>query len=340
MHQLELEEPESPLKVAATVCFYIAAALVMVFVNKAVLNKTPDLPFTFLFIQLAIAVLLLRSLALLSRTRLQRYLPVKFELPVLDRNVTNKLFPFLSVGFLGLMFNTLCLANVDASFFQIARGLLLPCTILVSSVYYHVMPKANVLAAASLVTCGFVVGVLPSLHRGSTSKEPLMALFYGITSCLVLSVQTVLSKTATRNYSVLALSYWGNLAMSVMTVPLILLNGEVATLQRRLISSDEDWTTFVLGSAITGVFGFLLGIANVLSIKVTSPITHMFSSAAKSVIQTLLAVLIFGDIMTIYRLGGIVLITFGTIVYTWTQSYARPQRIAVTTDVEKQLEKS
>ncbi|KAJ7485658.1 hypothetical protein FB451DRAFT_1127881 [Mycena latifolia] len=346
---MQNEVQPSQLKVAAAVCFYIVAALVMVFVNKAVLNKTPDLPFTFLFIQLAIAVLLLRFLALLSRTPLQRVLPVKFELPKLDRTIATKLAPFLFVGYIGLIFNILCLANVDASFFQIARGLLLPFTILITSLVTRVMPRANVLLAAFAVTCGFSVGAAPSLFPGSTAgvaKEPLKALVYGFISCWVLSVHAVLSKAATAHvtHSVVALSYWGNLTMSVMMVPCILLNGELNMLHRRIVSPDEDWTTFIVGSAVTGLFGFLLGIANALSIKVTSPVTHMFSSAARSVIQTVLGVLIFGDVMTTYRLGGITLITCGTIFYTWAQSQATPPpgMTPVSTtdpDVEKQAEK-
>ncbi|KAJ7104437.1 hypothetical protein B0H15DRAFT_766483 [Mycena belliarum] len=339
---------DGQLKVAAAVCFYIVAALVMVFVNKAVLNKTPDLPFTFLFIQLAIAVFLLRFLVFLSRTSIQRILPYKFELPQLDRAIAKKLFPFLFVGFIGLVFNTLCLANVDASFFQIARGLLLPFTIIVASLFTRTMPGVNVLFAASIVTLGFFVGVAPSLYPGSSAgaaKEPFKAIVYGFLSCLVLSVHAVLSKAATAHvtHSVVALAYWGNLMMSVMMVPCILLNGELDMLHRRLMSPEEDWTTFVVGSAITGVFGCLLGIANVLSIKVTSPITHMFSSAARSVIQTVLGVLIFGDIMTTYRLSGITLITCGTIFYTLVQTQAKPFGMApVLTshhDVEKQDEK-
>jgi hypothetical protein len=35
---------------------------------------------------------------------------------------------------------------------------------------------------------------------------------------------------------------------------------------------------FIWGSLVTGFFGFLLCIAGLLSIKVTSPVTHMFSS--------------------------------------------------------------
>ena len=37
-----------------------------------------------------------------------------------------------------------------------------------------------------------------------------------------------------------------------------------------------------------------------LSIKITSPVTHMFSSAMRSVLQTLLGIWIFSDILTTY----------------------------------------
>jgi GDP-fucose transporter C1 len=35
----------------------------------------------------------------------------------------------------------------------------------------------------------------------------------------------------------------------------------------------------------------------VLSIKVTSPVTHMFSAAVRSVLQTILGVQLFGDVI-------------------------------------------
>ena len=51
-----------------------------------------------------------------------------------------------------------------------------------------------------------------------------------------------------------------------------------------------------------GVTGFLICVAGVLSIKVTSPITHMFSAAVRSVLQTALGVYLFGDILNRYVL--------------------------------------
>lgn len=79
--------------------------------NKAVLNKTPDLPLLFLLVQLLIAVVLLHVTALLSP---------KIEIPTIDRNVAIKLLPVVSVNIIGLVFNTLCLRGVEASFFQVS----------------------------------------------------------------------------------------------------------------------------------------------------------------------------------------------------------------------------
>jgi len=47
-----------------------------------------------------------------------------------------------------------------------------------------------------------------------------------------------------------------------------------------------------------GIFGFLICIAGFISIQVTSPTTHMISSAVRGVIQTYLGVALFGDVLT------------------------------------------
>ncbi|KAF7368926.1 TPT domain-containing protein [Mycena venus] len=156
-------------------------------------------------------------------------------------------------------------------------------------------------------------------------------------------MHVVLSKvvTATAKHSVIGISYFGNLFMAIGLLPFIFLNGEVDALHRRLISPDQVWMPFIVGTAVTGIFGFFLGIANVLSIKVTSPISHMFSAAAKSVIQMMLGVFFFGDIITTYRLGAITLITGGTMFYTWTQSNARSETVlAPKNDLERQNQNS
>jgi GDP-fucose transporter C1 len=93
----------------------------------------------------------------------------------------------------------------------------------------------------------------------------------------------------------------------------------------------------MLFSSAQGSVGFLLSIACALSIQVTSPITHMISSAVRGVAASILGVALFGDIITMWaepiinhsvwrwhderrgRVSAIVLILGGSIYYTWTK---------------------
>lgn len=74
------------------------------------LNSTPDAPLLFLFLQLIIAVILLHVSALFSS---------KIEIPHWDRHSAKMLFPVVSINIAGLVFNILCLREVEATFFQV-----------------------------------------------------------------------------------------------------------------------------------------------------------------------------------------------------------------------------
>lgn len=78
--------------------------------NKTVLNSTPDVPLFFLFLQLLIAVLLLHVTALFSS---------RIEIPQWDSYTAKKLLPVVTINIVGLVFNTLCLREVEATFFQV-----------------------------------------------------------------------------------------------------------------------------------------------------------------------------------------------------------------------------
>ncbi|KAH9937280.1 uncharacterized protein B0H18DRAFT_1081520 [Fomitopsis serialis] len=283
-----------PWKIASVVSFYMGAALV------AVLNSSPELPMLFLFIQLALAVVLLHSAAFLSP---------KVEIPKLDGTSAKKLTPLILVNVIGLVFNTLCLRGVEASFFQIARGLVLPLTIAVSSMHTHTTPSMRVILAATIVTIGFFLGVAPSSFpsfnvdasepsRPSTSG---LSIFYGVLSSVFIAVHSVLIKISLphANNSTIQLAYWQNLGSALFLAPVILLQGELGKLSE--LSSLPTWNGSV-------------------SVKVTSPITHMFSSAARSVIQTLLGVWLFNDLLTTNRAASILVITLGTVCYTWVKA--------------------
>lgn len=153
---------------------------------------------------------------------------------------------------------------------------------MVSSLHTHALPSLRVILAAILVTVGFFLGVSPSSLASARqwSNPSQLAIFYGVLSSLFIAVHSVLIKVSLPHAgnSTIQLAYWQNLGSALFLAPVILLQGENLKLIELSRSSDWNWEVFVWGSIITGVFGFLLCVAGLLSIKVTSPITHMFSS--------------------------------------------------------------
>ncbi|KAH9944222.1 uncharacterized protein BXZ73DRAFT_73791 [Epithele typhae] len=307
------------------VSFYMAAA------NKAVLNAAPDIPLLFLLIQLVWAVVLLHVAA--------RFTP-KVEIPALELKTAKQLAPVTFVNAVGLIFNILCLRGVDASFFQIARGLVLPFTITVSSIHGRSIPSLQVLLAAFIVTFGFFIGVTPdtqviqNLVNTPAGQPYSMESSHPSSSRSTRSDQVFAPLCQQFNHpaGILAESWLRSHPPSICPSPRRAVDTVAA-------DASPDWnaSVFVWGSTVTGVFGFLLCVAGLLSIKVTSPITHMFSSAARSAIQTLLGVWIFDDILTTHRVGSILIIAAGTVYYTWTKSIeaamaAPPKHMPLPTD--------
>jgi solute carrier family 35 (GDP-fucose transporter), member C1 len=165
---------------------------------------------------------------------------------------------------------------------QIARGLQLPLTIIVSTVNTHSIPSWKVIGAASIVTFGFFVGVAPSSLVPASSSPSMLSLFYGFLSSLFIAFHAVLIKTSLPHCdnSTIQLAWWQNAGSAVFLLPFVILNGEPEILRSKFLSAEWKGTTFIWGSTVTGIFGFLLCVAGLLSIKVTSPITHMFSSVS------------------------------------------------------------
>lgn len=148
----------------------------MVFVNKAVLNSTPNLTILFMFFQSVMTVLLLHLTSLCTSA---------ITLPTLELATARKLIPLIVVDASGFMFNALCLRDVEAAFYQVARGLVLPLTIAVVALHSRTPPTLRVCVCAAIVTTGFFIGVSPSQELPVRSVPTPLALFYGFLSSLV-----------------------------------------------------------------------------------------------------------------------------------------------------------
>ncbi|KAG8742910.1 hypothetical protein FRC11_014087, partial [Ceratobasidium sp. 423] len=318
------EPKPSPLKVAASVSFYIVAAIAMILANKWVLNKT-DTPVFFLFCQLVVAILLFVVAHVFGILKLPR---------MVDGPLLKGLMPMITVNVLGLNFNNFCLKYVDASFYQVARGLVLPFTVITSLMFLRAAPPSKrILLACSIVTGGFFTGVfldhvtasgLASKTSNSEAKGPsALGVFFGILSSMSTALQAVVIKHALDvvDGSAIDLAWYTNLLSAIGTIPIMLLAGELPSVLGLLFGTNTNGAlgTFLWGTAVTGLFGFLICIATLFSIKVTSPITHMVSSAVRGVIQTFFSVWIFHDVISLGRGTSITLILVGSIYYTWVK---------------------
>ena len=206
---------------------------------------------------------------------------------------------------------------------KIARGLALPITITVTAIQTRKTPGSSVILSAFVVTTGFFLGISPSSYFTSIRNAPhtaTLSIFFGTLSSLFLAIHAILVKSAYVyvDNSVIKFTYWGNLLSAVALIPGIVFNGELSAALYLFTTGGNDRRVFIVGSFVTGLFGFFLSMASLLSIKVTSPVTHMFSSvrasvlserfpklidllkAARSVLQTMLSVWIFGDLITSY----------------------------------------
>ena len=163
---------------------------------------------------------------------------------------------------------------------QIARGLVLPLTIAITPAKFHPHQAARVTLAAGLVTIGFFIGVIPEGSLPVSSIPSPRSLVFGVFSSLSIAVHSVLVK-ASLSYcdnSTIQLAYWTNAGSALLLAPFVLLREEPAKIMELSAGSDWHMNVFIAGSLVTGTFGFLLCVAGLLSIKVTSPVTHMFSS--------------------------------------------------------------
>ncbi|CAG7850417.1 SubName: Full=Related to GDP-fucose transporter {ECO:0000313/EMBL:CCA69630.1} [Serendipita indica DSM 11827] len=311
------------VRATATVLFYMFAAICMIIVNKWVLLKSTT-PLFFLLAQLLIAVVLFLITHALGLFKISVFL---------QWDVCVGLWPMILANVIGLSANNYCLKYVDASFYQIARGLVLPLTVVLSLIFLKASrPSIRVLAACAVVTAGFFVGVLldgsPSSDSKKANSNMILGVAFGLLSSVTTAGHAIIIKRSLPvvNNDAIELAWYSNVLSSALLIPVMLIVGEGADILD-LVSSPlyvdgrmSGLGHFLWGSMVTGLVGWLLSIAGVLSIKITSPITHMVSSAVRGILQSAMGVWVFGDIITTGRGTSIFVILAGSAYYTWAKN--------------------
>lgn len=129
-----------------------------------------------------------------------------------------------------------------------ARGLVLPFTVLTSFILLSSRPSLYALVACAIVTMGFFVGVF--LDGVQVSQKGVIL---GVLSSMVTALHAVAIKRAIKllNDSALNLGWYTNLLSTPIFMAVVVLSGEIPGIMELFSSSSQVLHPFLWGSAIT-----------------------------------------------------------------------------------------
>lgn len=297
----------TPIKVTAVVAFYIIISITTIIINKSVLNHS-GLPLHFLWGQLVVAVVILRAASAVQI----------FKPPPVSWAILKALAPLIAINVIGLVLNTLCLKNIDAVLYQVARSLVLPMTVGMSPILQKQKLRNDVIFCCTIITLGFLIGIFGE-RQIKVSTEGLV---FGILSSFSTALHSFIIKNSfksVKHNGAFDLVYYNNFFSAIFLLPFLLFEfREIAKFGQR--NGWHSVRLFLLGTLLAGVSGFLINLAGFLQIRLTSPITHTVSSAARGVLQTLTAYFLLGEAITVARCAGIAVTLFGSCLYSLVSS--------------------
>ena len=304
------------LEILSVVSFYTIIATSSVIVNKHFL-KSINVPLTLLELQMVVSSILLLvgySVAKLVNSE-QDAKNAEKEYRLSSAESIRLLWPMVLCNVFGLAFNIICLSKIDAIMHQITRGITLPMTALLGPLLGNDSSSWKVLLICCTIFLGFVIAVSGEIKSTHIS-------IFGVVAGLLSSFINAYNAQFVKNrfnggnkFSAIDLVFYNNIYSTIILAPLALIY------EGSQLSSITNWGHIFYVSFITGILGVLINYAGFLQIKVTSPVTHCVSSAARGVFQVLASNLILREHLSITRSIGIGLSLFASSMYPVVKSY-------------------
>jgi hypothetical protein len=170
-----------------------------------------------------------------------------FQCPIIKVNYSRHVSPPIS-DISAESLSNYSLRFVDASFYQVARGLILPFTVVTSYTLLRARPSLPILLSCSIVTLGFFVGVF--LDNVPVSGSGIL---FGVASSLMTALHAAVMKRGFQvvEGSALSMSWYSNLLSAFLLLPFVIILGEGPAVVEILSGHAEGLRTFLIGSAIT-----------------------------------------------------------------------------------------
>lgn len=328
-----MQNEENPKKVdvlhvTGVVTFYWAISLSLVFINKTLLAGGADqiaAPFFVTWFQCLFTTVVVWAIGEISGGA------GEFPIQTWAASVSVEVLPLSIMFVLMIALNNLCLQYVEVSFYQVARSFTIIFNVAGSYLILGQTTTYKVLACLVVVMAGFFCGVDGEVNYS------FIGTVFGVGSSMFVCLNSIYTKKTLPKVSdnMWKLCFYNNLNATVLFIPAIIFSGEIDLLvaKMHLLLSMKYWAAMT----IAGSLGLLIGIATVMQIKATSPLSHNISGTAKAAFQTGLAFWYYQNPQTPMALMGVALVLSGSFAYSYFQMSSAP--VKVDTDLRLQSDK-
>lgn len=298
-------------KAILAVAFYWVTSLSLVFLNKVIMVgdvTNLDAPLFMSWTQFAITVVFIWILGIVGRY----FKPFSF-FPPFEYKIekAKKVLP-LTFVFLGMIvFNNLCLKYVEVSFYQVARSLTIVFNVVFTYTLLGKTTNRNTLICCLVIIVGYLMGCDGEVRFSVVGVifGVLSSVFVALNSIYVKKILPVVEENSEK------LMMYNNLnAVIILPIFIFLFTDEAAeiSLHQKAFMTMVFWVITI----IAGLFGFLINFASYIQIKYTSPLSHNVSGTAKAAAQTVIALMVFRNPVTLQGIVGIIVVILGSFAYS------------------------
>lgn len=224
-----------------------------------------------------------------------------------------------------IVFNNLCLREVEVSFYQVARSWTIVFNIALSSIFLRLHTSNGALLCCAIVIAGYLFGLdgeqknfAITTHTHDSYQFSSLGVGFGLLSSAFVALNAIATKKTLPKVDNNAwkLLMYNNINGVILMPACVLFFDEIPA-----VRSSAAWAmpAFWWTLALSGVFGFLIGFASYAQIKATSPLTHNVSGTAKACAQTVLSLLVWPHTMTSAAWAGTLMVIGGSAAYGWVR---------------------
>jgi len=297
---------QKTMRIASVVGFYFFVSISLVFLNKSLMTRDFEFPLFITWYQLVVALVAVWILGELGKSwqAVSMIPPLEFNF-----EIAKKVIP-LAIVFVGMIsFNNMCLLYVEVTFYQVVRSTTICFTIVFTYVILGQTTSQKAIHASGVVMVGFIIGSFGEVHFS------WLGVIFGVISSAFVSLYSIYVKKimAVVNNDQWRLLMYNTILSIFLMLPTIFISGESSGLKEAELLYDlYTW----IAMTVTGIFGFMINIAVFLQIKFTSPLTNNISGTLKACLQTVFAILIYRNPISIVNGLGICLVIGGSFWYS------------------------